>query len=181
MLDFLKRLFPPAEKPKNPLLGMEPGCVRYEWLTLRLPTGWRFTQADGPHCEASGPGGCSVNIFFARIGGQGIGGESYAAKAAEFEQNRKALLEMASRQFLQVEAAAVKTLPTGVLWMEATDSAGKADHLRIVVINPKPRNSELLPAFLTVDCTLPAGSATSPFGAERLEALRAALRGAEWN
>jgi len=176
MLDFLKKLFPPAEKPKNPLLGMEPDCVRYEWLTLRLPTGWRFTEADGYYCKASGPGGCSFDIFFSRIGS-----EDYGAKAVKFEKHGKELLEMTSRSFLEVESAAATTLPTGVLWMEATATAGKVDRLRIALINPKPRNSELLPPILMLNCTLPAGTAASPFGAERLEALRAALRAAEWN
>lgn len=175
VLDFLKKLFPPGDG--NPLLAMEPQCVRYKYLTLRLPTGWRFTNADGRSFTASGPGGCAVEFFLAGINAPGGGG----VKAEEFENKRKDIVRLMGKYFLESKSAGETILPTGVLWMEATDIQGPNQRLRIALLNPRPRNQEWVPPMLQVTCTMPGVSAGEGFGAERFEALRSALRSAEWN
>lgn len=173
VLDFLKKLFPQGE---SPLLAMEPQSVRYKYLTLRLPTGWRFTHADGRSFTASGPGSCSAEFFFAVIT------EPYRLlKAHEFEEKRKDIVRLMGKYFLEGKAAGETTLPTGVLWMEATDIQGQNQRLRIALLNPRPRNQEWLPPMLQVTCTMPGASAGGSLGGERFEALRTALRNAEWN
>lgn len=170
VVDLLKKIFPPG---KNPLLAMEPQCVRYQWFTLRLPAGWRFTEADGRSFKASGPGGCLVDFFLAGLKG-GI-------KASDFEKNREGLIQLLGKYILEEKSGGETVLPTGVIWMEAADTRGKDKRLRIALLNPKPRNIEWIPPILQVTCTMPAASAGDAFGAERFEALREALRGAEWN
>ena len=173
VVDFLKKIFPPG---KNPLLAMEPQCVRYQWLTLRLPAGWRFTEADGRSFKASGPGGCSVDFFLS-----GISDGDEALRASKFEKKRKGLIQLLGKHFLEGKSGGETVLPTGVIWMEAADTRGKDKRLRIALLYPKPRNSEWVPPILQVTCTMPAASAGDAFGAERFEALREALRSAEWN
>ena len=72
--------------------------------------------------------------------------------------------------------------PEGLLWLEAEDVLGQNRRLQIGVLNTRLRNPELVfSPFLYVIYTMPAASAGGSFGAERLEALRSAVRGVEWN
>src|SRR3954453_21256309 len=156
VLDFLKKLFPPGE---NPMLGMEPQCVRFRWLTLRLPPGWRFTEADGMNFKAAGPGDCAVDGFLAGVHGSGKAGD---------------LVRLMSEHFFRKGSAPAETvLAHGVVWLEAVEGRGKEKTLRLALIKPKPGEGGRLPPVLQVTCTLPGTSAA--------EALRAALRSAQWN
>ncbi|HET9405533.1 MAG TPA: hypothetical protein VFO57_13215 [Burkholderiales bacterium] len=175
--DFLKKLFPPGE---SPLLSMDPQCVRYQWLTLRLPAGWRFTQADGRSFSASGPGSCSVAFFFANVV-KGAHKSGQRLRAQEFEDERKNLVQLMGKYFLEGKSGGETILPTGIVWMEATDTQGQGKRLRIALLNPRPRNQEWIPPMLQVTCTTPGGSSRESLGADQFEALRAALRGIEWN
>ena len=173
VIDFLKKMFPPG---KNPLISMEPQCVRYEWLTLRLPAGWRFTEADGRGFKASGPGGCVVDGHLARVT---LGSEKI--RTADFEKKRKVVVQFLHKYVLEGKSRGETILPTGEIWMEATDTRGRDKRLRIALFNPKPRNAEWIPPTLQVTCTMPASSAGDSFSAERFQALRDALVSAEWN
>jgi hypothetical protein len=175
--DFLKKLFPPGE---SPLLSMEPQCVRYQWLTLRLPAGWRFTQADGRSFTASGPRGYSVGFFFANVI-KGAHERGQRLRAQEFENERKNLVQLMSKHFLEGKSSGEAILPNGVVWMEATDAQGQGKRLRIALLNPRPRTEEWIPPMLQVTCTIPSGSSSVGLAADRFEALRAALRSIEWN
>jgi hypothetical protein len=168
--DLLKKIFPPG---KNPLLGLEPQCVRYDCLTLRVPTGWRFTEGDGWAFKASGPGDCRAELFLANV----VSG--WHPNASEFEANRKRLVSLIAKHILRSENATETMLPTGVMWMEAMD-AGREKQLRVALLNTRPRYSDLLPPMLQVTCTMPAGG-TESFTAETFHALRNALRNIEWN
>lgn len=177
ILDFLKKVFPPGE---SPLLAMEPQCVRYQWLTLRLPAGWRFTQADGRGFTASGPGSCSAEFFFANVI-KGARERGQRLRAQEFENERKNLVQLMGKHFLEGKSGGETILPTGVVWMEATDAQGQGKRLRIALLNPRPRNQEWIPPMLQVTCTIPGGPSSEGLGADRFDALRAALRSIEWN
>jgi len=171
LLDILKKLSPPAG---NPTLAMEPQCVRHKWFTLRLPLGWRFTQADGFNATASGPGGCSVDFFLAIIN---------KAKGLEpdgFEQNRKVFVQLMGAGHLDGKTEGETILPTGVAWMETVDTYRQKRRLRIALLDTRPRNQELSPAILQVTCAIPEATADDGFGAERFEVLRTALRSIEW-
>jgi hypothetical protein len=168
VIDLLKKLFPPGT---NPLLAMEPHCVRYQYLTFRLPAGWTFTHADGGDFKASGPGACSVEAFFFGVrGGQ---------KAAEFEKRRKETVALIRKFYLEGKEAVETMLPSGVLWMEAADSRKGQQWLRFVLLNTRPRYSDMLPPMLQVTCTRPAPSGATV--TDHFEELRTALRNIEWN
>lgn len=167
ILDALKKLIPKGEPPPV----MEPQCVRHRFLTVRLPTGWQFTQADERVFAASGPGGCLVQFLLAAINMRG------GAKASEFEEHRKDIVRLVRDYFLESKSAEETIMPTGVMWMEATDVHAKDRRLRIVLLNTRPRNHDWLPPMLQVTCTMPGGSTTD----KRFEELRAALRSVEWN
>jgi hypothetical protein len=167
-LDFLKDLFPPGE---NPLRGMEPQCIHYKWVTLRLPAGWRFAQADGRSFKVIGPGDCSVDCLFS-----GLLHDDHNIRARDFEKKyKKGIVQSTSKYFLESKSVRDEILPTGVLWLEATDLKGQTQQLRIALLNPRPQNMEWLPPVLLVTCMMPG----TPN--ERFEVLRNALRSAEWN
>jgi len=174
LLDFLKKLSPPAPPVNNPTLAMEPQCVRHRWFTLRLPLGWRFTEADGFRATASGPGGCSADFFLAIIN------KEKALEPEEFEQNRKVFVQLMGAGHLDGKTGGETMLPTGVAWMETIDTYRQKRRLRIALLNTRPRNRELSPAILQVTCTIPEAAADDGFGAERFEVLRTALRSIEW-
>ena len=64
ILDTLKKLLPKVLPPPP----FEPQCARDTYLTIRLPTGWQFTHAEGgggggyTRFVAAGPGGCSAEF-----------------------------------------------------------------------------------------------------------------------
>jgi hypothetical protein len=165
--DFLKNLFPQGE---NPLQAMEPQCLRYRWVTLRLPTGWRFTQADGRSFRITGPGDCLVDGFFSDVSR----GRHYVM-ARDFDQKRDEIVELASKHFLEGKSLRPEVLPAGALWLEAADTKADRQRLRIVLINPRPHNQERLPPMLLVTCTA-SGAPSDAF-----RALRDSLRSAQWN
>lgn len=172
VVDFLKKIFPPG---KNPLLAMEPQCVRYQWLTLRLPADWRFTQADGRSCKASGPGGCSAEFFI-------VPAFNRYVDVQKVERNRAHFAKIMRNYIFKSRVAVETILPTGLLWMEASDIQGQEERLQIALFNPQSRNPEFLqPTSLQVTCTMRRASAGAAFSAERFEQLRGALRSIEWN
>ena len=170
---FLKKLFPPGE---NPLRSMEPQCIQYRWVTVRLPLGWQFTKAEGLSFTASGPGPCEATFFLAAVNS---GRRPFMA--ADFEKERKKLITLMGTYALEGKAGPETVLPNGVVWMEATDTHKGSPRLRVALVNPRPRNEDRIPPMLQVTCTMPAGSTAGGLTAERFEALRAALRSAEWN
>ena len=172
--DFLKKLFPPG---KNPLLALEPQCLRHVFLTLRLPQGWQFTgHNDSRMFKATGPGGAAAELSIAPAFNQRV-------EAKNAEQNRAQFVKVMRDHVFKGRKPSEEVLSTGVLWMEAKDVQGGNERLEVVLFHPQSRSPERLgqPTRLQITCTLPQGSADAAFRAERFEALRAALRAVEWN
>lgn len=168
IFDFLKN----SGASREPLLALEPQCVRYEWFTMSLPAGWQFTQADSRSFAASGPGGFLAEVKFAHPRGFTM---------SSFDKHREAILQI-MRGFLQSRSGKEKKLMTGVMWMEAIEVQGKAQRLRIALFNSRPRNLEdLPPPLLMVTCTLPGTSAGAAFDVERTEIFSEALQSVKWN
>ena len=150
---------------------MEPACVRYDWFTLRLPTGWQFTGADKQAFRISGPGGSTVEIVF--LSPRGF-------RMTDVDKHRRLLLQL-MQNFVENRPNETD-LPAGVLWAEAMDVQGQSERMRIALFNMRPQNLEdPPPPILQVTCTMPNSSPGSRLGAERFEQLRAALRGIEWH
>lgn len=164
--DFMKKLFSSGDT----LLSMEPQCVRYEWFTMRLPSGWQFTRADNRGFALSGPDASSAEIVFVFVRG---------VKAADLDKHRSAVLEI-MRRCLGGETAQEQNRRPGLLWMEAGDAANA--QLRIALLNARPRDPEaLLPPVLDVTLATPAaGPAVNPAAGAAAQ-FRDVLLDVQWN
>jgi len=177
ILDWLKeQLHPPSD-----VLAMEPQCLRHRVLTVRLPVGWQFTRADSWRFTATGPGGCSAEFTLRRIVSGGTAENQIHMKANEVEGHRQEIIQMLRDQFLKGDVKEMKA-PEGVLWLEQSDVEGQNSRLLIAILNSKPRDPEIgPPPIIHIVCTAPGGAAGGGFTAERFDALRSAMRSAEWN
>jgi hypothetical protein len=179
LINWLKKYFP---DPPSDVLSMEPQCLRHRVLTVRLPTGWQFTHADSWRFSATGPDGCSVQCDFRRVitGGTDLHNYTYM-KAEEIGRQRQELIQTLQKYVLGGSANEVKA-PDNILWLERSDVEGQRARLQIAVLNSALRDREIgPPPVLHIVCTAPSGSSGGAFSADRFNALRSAVRSAEWN
>ena len=152
LLDVLKGLFTPAKPPV-----MENHRVQYDWGTLRLAEGWRFTHADHRSLKADGPGGCTLEITL-----------RYVAGAISTDAHKQAATEI-MKTLVKNPSAQVTNTGAG-LWAEAPPAAGV---LRIAVVRfASQRPGVGPPPLLEV-----AASKGAP---EAFAQVRTALRAIAW-
>ena len=167
-LDALKKLVPKTEP-----VPWDARCLRHPAFTLRLPEGWRFTQADWDRATVRGPADQAVELYYS---GQQ---EDMPTTPEAIERARPKYLEL--MRGLVKHDARLKATPTqsvlrnGVLWTEASEVKGAEQQFVVYTIHLQP--ARLIQ--LTLRTSIPVSSGA--LGAERLETLRGVMRGVEWN
>jgi hypothetical protein len=153
----------------------DPQCVRHKLLTLRLPTGWRFTQVEQMEFAASGPD-CTVSFRFVIQTPMGIHRvfTPEDVRAASRSQVMSVVRAIFNSDAKEVQA------PEGFLWFEAVDTQGKNKRLQIALLNTKPRSAFAGVFVFHVTCSVPS-TAMGDLTAQRFEAVRWTLRAAEWS
>jgi hypothetical protein len=163
LFDAFKKLIPKSEP-----LPWDPREIRHPEFKLRLPEGWRFTMADFREAQASGPSEQKVEFHF-----------SFLAQPNLTPESGPELLKLMAKLVLhdaQLKAKPTQaTLPNGVLWTEASEAKGAEQHFVVYVIKMGDKRT----AQVRLRTIYPVSG--SGFVAERLEALRGALRAVEWN
>ncbi|MGQ0509363.1 MAG: hypothetical protein ACT4P9_02010 [Betaproteobacteria bacterium] len=162
LFDVFKKLVPKSEP-----VPWDPQEIRHSDFTLRLPEGWQFTEADWLEARASGPSGQVVEFRFA-----------FQAQPNLTPESGPKLLKL-MRLLVQHDAGLnaepkQATLPNGVLWTEASEAKGAEHHFVVYVL--KLREKRTAQIFLRTIYPASGGG----FVAERLEALRGALRAVQW-
>lgn len=171
LLDVLKKLVPKSEP-------LDPHVLRHELFTLRLPDGWRFTRDDGRTVAAVGPANQAATFYF------NWGAEGVPATAQEIERARPKMLEllgMLVKADARFKATPVKNvLPSGVLWIEASEVQGAEQQFVIYMANPQPRKPQRPAMLIQISLRTSVPVSSGALGAERLETLRGVLRNVEW-
>jgi hypothetical protein len=163
LFDVFKKLVPRSEP-----LPWDPQEIRHPEFKLRLPEGWRFTAADYREAQASGPADQKAEFHFAFQAQPNLTPES----GPELQR----LMGMLVKHDAQLNAKPIQsTLPGGVLWTEASEAKGTEQHFVVYVMKLRDRST----AQICLRTIYPVSG--SGFVAERLEALRGALRAVEWN
>lgn len=161
-LDALKKLVPKSEP-----MPWDAQTIRHQQFSLRLPEGWRFTQADWGRAAAIGPANQAVELYY-----------SARAQPGLTSQDVPKLLDL-MRMLVRHDAGfnstpTQATLPNGALWTEASEVKGAEQ--RFVVYVLKPQEARTMQVCLRTSVPLSSGG----LGAERLETLRGVMRAIEW-
>jgi hypothetical protein len=163
LFDVFKKLIPKSEP-----VPWDPQEIRHSDFKLRLPEGWRFTKADWLEAEASGPADQKAEFRF-----------SFQEQPNLTPESGPKLLKLMGMLVLHDAKLNAKpaqaTLPNGVLWTEASEAKGAEQHFVVYVMKLREKRT----AQICLRTIYPVSG--SGFVAERLEALRGALRAVEWN
>lgn len=173
-LDVLKKLAPKSEP-----MPWDARSVRHELFTLRLPEGWRFTQADWGRATAVGPANQAVTFYYSARSEQAPGTPQEIEKA---RPNMLKLLGMLVKHDAGFKSTPQQSvLPSGMLWTEAEEVQGADRQVVIYTATLQPRATQRAARIvqLSIRTSMPVSSGA--LGAERLETLRGVLRAVEWN
>jgi len=173
-LDVLKKLVPKSEP-----MPWDAQSVRHELFTLRLPEGWRFTQADWMRAEAAGPANQAATFYYSARS------ELAPETPQDIEKARPKLLEllgMLVKHDARFKAMPTQTvLPNGMLWTEASEVQGAAQQFVVYTLNPQPQRAGRPALVVQVSLRTSVPVSSGALGAERLETLRSVVRNVEWN
>ena len=165
--DILKKAFGLGEPPFK---SIERQCIIYERFTMRLPSGWQFTEGDNMSFQVSGPARCTVLGDFRTL----------PVKMGHFEKYRKSILRC-MQIYLQDDSAQETNLSSGVIWMEKQSAEPHGRVLKISIFNTRAGSPDayappVIQTLVTAPNTTP--DAISPDAC--FAQFRAALHTIEW-
>lgn len=152
----------------------DPQCLRHKLVTIRLPTGWRFTQVEQLEFAATGPD-CTVSFRFI-VGFPSVEVRNF--RPEEVEANRSQASKLV-RAIFNADAKEMQG-PEGFLWLEAVDAQRKSKRLQIALLNTKPRPAFADAFILHVTCAVPSVT-PADVSSQRFDVVRSVLRAAEWS
>jgi len=172
-LDALKKLLP-KEEP----LPWDAQSVCLPFLTVRLPAGWRFTQATWRSARALGPGEQPVEFYFT------ADTENRPMTPRDAESARPEILRLMGglvKHDAGLNATpAQSVLPNGVLWTEANEVKGAERWFVVYLANLQPRAAEFKMRMAQICMRTRVPVSVGALGDERLETLRGVMRSVEW-